>query len=374
MRRFCERAWQVGRFDLREYFRQRIALGVILQPLFFLAAVVVLPGILANNQSNAAQRAPIVAVEGPAAPAASFVADLRQHHIRARLSPHARADTQAARCDLGVAVGTDGDVRFFVANTRDKSRNAYGAVQAALGRSLAERAGVADGGIRTTRQAIDKIPHGQQLNFSRLLPFYFVVQLLGVVGIAAGQFASTSSKRGLEPLLVLPLRRGEIAVGKAIFAAGAGLVALGALLAPLAVIATTHVSIAGIRPSLPAATFASLVAGSLCMLPFFGALGVLAGTSARTPGEAGAISALASIAPMLIALTLTFVVKGAVASWALFIPVVGQQTILSEAVRHTASAGDWALVLVASAFWAVVVLWPTGRLLRRDRMVIRPSN
>ncbi|HVT77394.1 MAG TPA: ABC transporter permease [Acidimicrobiales bacterium] len=373
MRRFCEHAWQVGRFDLREYFRQRIALGVILQPLFFLAAVVVLPGILANNQSTAAQRAPVVAVQGPASQTASFVADLRQHHVRARLSQHARADTEAARSDLGVSLETDGRLRFFVVNTRDKSRNAYGAVQAALGRSLAERAGVSNG-VRTTRQAIDKIPHGQQLNFSRLLPFYFVVQLLGVVGIAAGQFASTSSKRGLEPLLVLPLRRSEIAVGKAIFAAGAGLIALGALLAPLAVIATTHVSISGIRPSLPAATFAGLVAGSLCMLPFFGALGVLAGTSARTPGEAGAISTVASVAPMLIALTLTFVVKGAVASWALFIPVVGQQTILSEAVRHTATATDWTLVIVASAFWAAVVLWPTGRLLRRDRMVIRPSG
>lgn len=372
MRNFARRCALITSFDLREFIRQRPSVSIFLQPLLFLGFVMVLPGVLGTAFVKIAP--PTVAVEGSSPAAVTLTQQLRDQHVRVTRSGNAVAAARNKRASLGLIIHDDASVRVIVARTREKSRTAFGALEAALARVGAVRAGATPLKIETTRVELSKTPHGQELTFSRFLPFYILGQLISVLGLGITHFAGSAAKRATEPLLVLPFRRVELAVGKAGFSASTGLMLLAGMFIPLAIFIALPFAVAGVNVAMKPWAFAALVLGALTLLPVLGAAGVLLGSAARTPNQANVISALTGIVPLAIAGALTFVLHGVLPNWVLPIPLVGHFALLAEAARAAAPWWHFAVVLVASFAWAALFLVPAGRLLTRDRMVLRPAD
>jgi sodium transport system permease protein len=193
--------------------------------------------------------------------------------------------------------------------------------------------------------------------------FALVSAFTGGMNVAGDVMSGERERRSLLPLLMTPVTRRDVVVGKWIAASAFGLAALAVnVAAMLAVLAWR----APAALAAQAATLASWVVLGLAPLALLAAaLEILIAGVSRTTKEAGTSLTLIVFVPMFAGMFLTFfpVASG----WWRAVPIVGQQMIVDAGLHGTpVPIGEAIVLALATVASAVVPLAEAERVLTRD--------
>jgi sodium transport system permease protein len=194
--------------------------------------------------------------------------------------------------------------------------------------------------------------------------FTLVSAFSGGMNVALDVVAGERERRSLVPLLLTPVRRLDVVVGKWIAASVFAVVSVAVtvvafLLVLVPGLASANGSLAG--------PLTSWTVGGLTTLACFGsAINLLIAASSRSLKEAQGWTSMVAFIPMLIGMMIVFFPGWAGRTW-FTTPVVGQQWLMVQGITGTPVSGVHAGLLVAVTIAAVVpALWLAGRALGRD--------
>lgn len=203
-----------------------------------------------------------------------------------------------------------------------------------------------------------------------MIPVFLLLgAFMGGMNVATDATAGERERNSLEPLLINPVPRAAIVLGKwlatSLFAFAALVLTLGFTVAALAWLPGDL----GVRLVLgPSECWRILVILTpLCF--FFAALQLTVATFARSFKEAQAYLSFLVFVPMLPGLALTF--KNIPSTWFwVILPGFGQELLVRDVMRdgHAASGASF-LAAGATSALAVLLAFATTRLLRRERIV-----
>jgi sodium transport system permease protein len=197
--------------------------------------------------------------------------------------------------------------------------------------------------------------------------FALVSVFVGGMNVAMDLMAAERERRSLLPLLLTPVSRLTVVIGKWLATCVFSLLGLTITLAAFAA--------AGLRGSTPSPLFSG--AGMLCwmllgLLPLAllaAALQLAISTACRTAKEAQTYLSLLIFVPMGIAMFLVFFPDN-LTRWAAMLPIAGQQ-VIAQTILH---GGEWpiqpAIVIALVTIWlAIATVVIAGKLLERDDVV-----
>ena len=208
---------------------------------------------------------------------------------------------------------------------------------------------------------------GSSLLLSMMSVFALVSAFTGGIYIALDSTAGERERGSLVPLLLNPVPRRDIIIGKWI---GVSAFALAGLVLTLGAF-TVVFSWSGIEPSRQLAGVLLLwVSCGLVPLTLFGAaLDLFVGATSSNVKDAHARLSMVTFAPMIVGMFLVFFPDW-IGRWWFAIPVIGQQALIGAALRGEAvsvlHAGVLGILTIAAA---AVSLLGAGRLMSRDEFV-----
>jgi ABC-type Na+ efflux pump permease subunit len=203
---------------------------------------------------------------------------------------------------------------------------------------------------------------------------FMLFPLLSMIGTASERISGARDRRVIEPLLVLPLRRTSVLVGKGLSALGIAFLSIAAPFGPLMLLAAIPAVMSGLTGFWWRVTAAIAIGlAASCVLTV--AYGLFTGARARSTGETGLINRTIFLVVPLIIVSAN--VLGNL-SWAiptlLAVPLIG--TVLF--IQHTIVQGPnviHALLLVLSCLATAALLLALGaRALGRDAVIIRATT
>jgi sodium transport system permease protein len=202
---------------------------------------------------------------------------------------------------------------------------------------------------------------GATILLDMMTVFALVAVFVGGMNVAMDTIAGERERRSLLPLLLHPVPRWNVLMGKW-FATGA--FALGGMTANLIafaiVLKTLHIA-AG-----------ALIAAAFGLIPlalFAAALELLISTLCRAVKEAHTYLSLLVFLPMGLGMFLVFF-PGVIGSWWFLLPVAGQQSFLGAIVRgQPVSAWETAVLAIMTVAGAMLALWAAAKMLHRDEVV-----
>lgn len=187
--------------------------------------------------------------------------------------------------------------------------------------------------------------------------FLLVSVFTGGMNIAMDLVAGERERRSLLPLLLTPVSRSSIVMGKwlaiTMFAVSGASLTFAALIVPF------HMA---------AIPWPSLLRAGLALVPlaaFAAALQLTISTFCRTVKEAQTYLSLLIFLPMGIAMFMVFVAPAS-ATWLNCLPILGQQALLMDSPRISLVTPT---LLVSTAWCAGMALQYTATLLARDEIV-----
>ncbi len=386
----------VAAHDLLDLRRQRsIWLGLLLIPFVTVSFLLLLPGILAGRESDQQARAVYrVAVQGSADDVKALAGALPPSRFDLVARNDAASVVTAKRADVGLVLETatstlerpDGQVRgrLLVLSGRSRSRAGAGAVAQALDRSglaiadarLAE-VGLSPAAVRPiTTMAVDlsTTPRGRRLGLATALPLLVLLPLSGTVGVAAQRISGSKDQRVFEPLLLLPFRRAEILLGKALATLAIGSVTLLAVVLPLYGARFMPVGDGGQPVELPFADISVAVGLGGALLCLLVVLGTTVGSASRTSAELGSVLQMATLPVFLLGSLLQFRSGIVTTPQLLVLPFFGLLLCVRDIAIGALTAGHGALAVAATAAWCTALLAIGNRALNSERSVIRTTN
>jgi len=192
--------------------------------------------------------------------------------------------------------------------------------------------------------------------------FALVSAFTGGMNVATDVMSGERERRSLLPLLMTPVRRLDVVVGKWLAASAFALAAVGASLAGLAVVLVLRVPGTLIAHAGAFAAWAILGLAPLALLA--AALEIMVAGFSRTMKEAGTSLTLVVFIPMFVGMFLVFFpVAG---GWWTAVPIVGQQIALETGLRG--SPGSWPQL---AALASLTVLSAAAPLLAAERLLSR---
>jgi sodium transport system permease protein len=214
-------------------------------------------------------------------------------------------------------------------------------------------------------------PQKLAANLLSMVPlFLMLAALVGGMNLAIDSTAGERERGSLEPLLLNPVSRRAIALGKWLATSVVSiLVALITLVAFVFTIAQLPLERLGMRVVLGPAEAGLILAAILPLTLFGAALQMLIATFARSFKEAQTYLGLLNLLPMAPAM---FLMLGppSDAWWMLPIPTMAQVATVVSVMRGDSVAG-WQLLIIASSslLYSAVCLGCLERLLRRERII-----
>jgi sodium transport system permease protein len=193
--------------------------------------------------------------------------------------------------------------------------------------------------------------------------FALVSAFVGGMNIAIDITAGERERQSLLPLLITPVTRWDVIIGKWLAASAFTLGALGLNLAGLVVVLALRAPATLIEQ---AATLASWAILGLAPLALLGAsLEILVAVVSRTMKEAGTSLTLLIFVPMLVGMLLVFFPVGG--GWWSAVPIVGQQLVIEAGLRGAPASSLQAVVLaLVTTLSASAPLAAAQRVLGRD--------
>lgn len=271
-------------------------------------------------------------------------------------------------------------VRFVVDGTRDEARAGARKVEGLIGAWSKQTAT-----LRLLGRGIDpqvaepiefvevEVASAQQLAakvLSFLPMFVIMAAFIGGMQIAVDATAGERERGSLEPLLVNPVPREAIVIGKwlasIVFAAGAVLLTLGG---SLAAIAYAPLEDLGLNITLDAGLVLGIAAATVPMGFLASGLQLLVATFARSFKEAQSYLSLLMLFPLIPSFVASLWELGD-AAWMIPVPALGQQVLLDRVLGGEQVGLGAFLVAGASALivgFACAVI--TARLFRRESII-----
>jgi sodium transport system permease protein len=205
-------------------------------------------------------------------------------------------------------------------------------------------------------------PNGGQALIGMLSVFALVSAFAGAIDVAMDSTAGERERRALLPLLLNPIPRSEVIVGKwlavsafalaAVALNTAGVVAVLAWAAPLL--------LASRAPQL----VVWIVLGLVPLAAFGAAVNLFVATLCRTTKEAQNALKFLAFLPMIVGMFLVFFPSWTGRVWFL-VPIVGQQTLMASR-EPSALVVQGAILAVITLAASLLPLAAAGRVLNRD--------
>jgi sodium transport system permease protein len=196
--------------------------------------------------------------------------------------------------------------------------------------------------------------------------FTLVAAFVGGMNVAMDVVAGERERRSLLPLLLNPVSRATVIVGKWLATSAFSLGGLA-----ITVLAFAGVSRAA-APANPLLTNSALLCwGVLGLLPLgllAAALQMAISTGCRTAKEAQTYLSLLIFIPMGIAMFLIFFPRQ-LGAWVAFVPIAGQQMIAQAGMNGSWSIPQALILALVTTMLAVAAVVAAGRMLTQDRAV-----
>ncbi|NJN15930.1 MAG: ABC transporter permease [Oscillochloris sp.] len=216
-------------------------------------------------------------------------------------------------------------------------------------------------------------PQSRAAALLNILPYFLIFAVfVGGMSMTIDMTAGERERGSLEPLLIGPLSRAELLLGKLSAAlVPAALSVLAALLGFAAVINLAPLDQElGVRLSLDPLAFVGIFLITLPMLLLAGALQMIIASGSRTVKEAQSYLSFLPLIPALPGLFLAFLpIRPAL--WMMLVPTFGQQLLINQLMRGEAL--DLLFVAVSTAVTVVVgvvLILVAVRLFSRERLVM----
>lgn len=384
-----ERIVTVGAKELTDIVRDRRTMLVTL--LTAIAAGPLFLALILNMAANQAEKARDLRlpVQG-AQNAPALIAFLQRQQVAIEAAP----DDYEARIRRGeldvvlaidegfeadVAAGRAAKVRLIYDRSRDRARAAIESTESLL-RAYSRQWGTQRLLLRGIApqvalpldvQDVDLATPQQSGALILFLVAYYglFASLMGSIAVALDATAGERERGSLEPLLATPLSTGQLAVGKWMA------IATFDLLVVLLTLAGFYLTLnfaplpaVGVPFLFGGAEFARFVAILLPLVMLLPAVLLYVGLRGRTLKEAQSnVSALVFVVSMVPVVQLFLQKKEP--AWLLWVPVSGQYTLLTRALRGDAIAAiDWLQSAAAPLLLTAVALLAAARLLRREEI------
>lgn len=341
----------------------------------------------ARVQDRAEDRSFRVSIGGDIAGATTLLGRLENPRLVFRPSDEVQADVTESRATAGIVFPADTDARLEAGEDIDlevsyrpsqpNSVEAFTTLGVRLQEielsELASVNGVAldlSGGPAITVTELPRDAPIARIHLARQLAPIAALLCIGVITSVASVLGSVRERRGIEPLLVLPLRRRSIALGIALGAfplACLQVVAAVILLVSTAAIpsSASHQSLA----TLAAMYVAGVVAALLLALVATG-VGCLAGALGTGSDDAVGLGDLLSVV-FVVAGVVAFAAPAIDAAALYAVPVLGQVLLMRDLVAGQIDALGLVLgVASAGVTFVVLVRW-SGRLIGDQQRVLR---
>ena len=203
-----------------------------------------------------------------------------------------------------------------------------------------------------------------------LVAYYgLFASLMGSIAVALDATAGERERGSLEPLLATPLSTGQLAIGKWMAIAAFDLMVVLLTLAGFYLTLNfAPLPAIGVPFLFGSAEFGRFVAILLPLVMLLPAVLLYVGLRGRTLKEAQSnVSALVFVVSMVPVVQLFLQKKEP--SWLLWVPVSGQYTLLTRALRGDAIAAiDWLQSAAPPLLLTVIALLAAARLLRREEI------
>jgi sodium transport system permease protein len=214
-------------------------------------------------------------------------------------------------------------------------------------------------------------PEKQAAMLLNMIPLFLVLAaFVGGMNVAIDVTAGERERGSLEPLLLNPVSRLAVVLGKwaaTILAASAAVAVT--LAAFYALMHKVPLQDLGLKASLGGPEIAGILLTVLPLVPLASALQMLVATYARSFKEAQTYVQLFTMIPMLPAMLLALnPVK--TKAWMMLVPVFGQDILLGEVLRGEAIPAHWyALAALGASALAAAALAVTTRLFGEEKIV-----
>ena len=387
--------------DMLDILRQRGTWLLLLSlPILNVLLIVVVPGVLSERERE--QRTTetyTVAVDGTPEDVTTLGDVLEPALLRVVSSSDPAAAVKAKRAHVGVVVpegstvpdassvlaadAGEVHVRVVALGTRATSRIALGRVVATMEayRSQLTEQGVEARGLPASVarpvvvDAVDLATTelGARLALALTIPFLMLFPITNALAMAGQRVSGGKDVRVLEPLMLLPVPRSIVLVGKALSGYAIGVVMLPALAVPLLASRLLPAGEAGVKVALSPWTVLGVTAIGAVVLVLFVAVGTCLGAASRTSAELGALTPFVMVPIMLLALSINFLQIRTVPTLAL-IPLFGPTLVARDIVAGTVEATNVMVAVLVTLACAVALIGLAGRLLERERSVVRPTS
>lgn len=363
--------------------------GTLLGPILLLVMIIIVGRTLNDARNEEALRLPVVGAEH----APNLIQFLEQQGVEIAAAP---ADPQAAvrsGDEPVVLIIPEAYAEEFSAGepatvriVEDSSRQSTSATVARV-RNLVNSYGRQIAALRLVARGISPVviqpiltaevdvatPQSQVLIFLNVLPYFLMFALFsGGAGVIIDSTAGERERGSLEPLLINPLRRREVVLGKLLaalpFAAFTVLVSLAAYAVMFNVVPLER--ILGLRLTVDTLALVYIFLVCLPMIVLASALQMIIATYARNFKEAQTYVGFLPLVPALPGLGLAFLpVKPEL--WTMLIPTFGQQLLINQFMRG--EVVDVVNILVSTiatlALSAVLVILAI-RLYEREQIIL----
>ena len=341
-----------------------------------------------SEQARQPLRLPVQGAEN----APGLVAFLEQHDVTIQPAPaDPEAEVRAGNYDLVLVIPQEYREEFSAnrpASIRlvmDESRqSSSGSIQRA--RALLEGYSSQIGALRlmargvspsvTETLAVERVdvstPQSMAAAMLSVVPFFLIIAVFtGGMYLAIDTTAGERERGSLEPLLINPVRRGDLVLGKL----------AATLLFSLAAIAGTIIAFAamlnlmpldryfGVQLSLPAGALAQMFLIAAPMSLLASAIQIIIATYTRSFKEAQNYLSFLPMVPGLPGLLLSFMpVKAEL--WNMLIPTFGQQLLINQVLRGEAvSSANILISAAATLAVGLVLVFVAMRLYGREQLL-----
>jgi sodium transport system permease protein len=384
-----EMARRVAKKELTDHARDRRSVtSALLLPLFGPLLIAVLFTLMARwNRTDKVTDLPVVGRD--AAP--NLIAYLERSGIKTREAPaDYEAEVQDGALDVVLVVPSGypkawrnarpAEVRLVLDSSRASARGGQERVRRALAQygSLvgAERL-IARGVSPELLRPLDvedkdlATPEKQAAMVLNFIPLFLVLAaFMGGLNIAIDVTAGERERGSLEPLLLNPVARLAVVLGKWAATIVGSLAATAVSLAAFYLIVhRVPLHELGVKARFEALEIARVMLALLPLLPLAAALEMLVATYARSFKEAQTYTQLLMMAPMVPGMLLSLSPMKPEA-WMMIVPVFGQDVMLTEVMRGEAVPALWyALGAFGALGLAALAIAVTTRLFGKEAIV-----
>ena len=382
--------------EFARFFRdRRLVIGTLILPAVLIFALYSLMGSIFYDESDTYS----VRVVNPSALFTTSVEQLAQlqgesvfelTEISADEAEAAKEDVRAGRCDLLIVfpegfdeavlsvsvspVGEAPNVELWYDPVSTASSSAYNAAYSLLDgledgvSNLFDMNFSAGGSLVTDAEAEASV-------YAMLLPFLILTFLYsGCMGIAPESIAGEKERGTIATLLVTPIRRGELVVGKilslsAISALSAISSFIGTFLAmPQIMGGSIGDAIAAYSVWQYLALFAVMISAVLLIVTLISIIS----SFARSVKEATSFSVPLMIVVMLVGLSTMLFTVSPSAHAAFLIPVYNCVQVMAEIFSLEFSAVNLLITLASNLVYIVLLVWLLARMFRSERVIFNP--